>query len=124
MKLPDDYLELVSTGAAVLRMLAAQLRERAAAQADAPELWLAIRDYEGLAARLTDTDEWAWRRGFADTLISGQDLGVLDELLARGNDAPILASDEQASALARLRRFLRQYRDREFELDEPPAYEL
>jgi hypothetical protein len=41
-------------------------------------------------------------------------LGVLDELLARDDGSPILASEEQAAALARLRQFLRRYCDREF----------
>jgi hypothetical protein len=121
MKLPADFLELVSTGAAELRALAAQLRVRAAAQPNAPELWLSVRDYEGLAGRLADSDEWAWRTGFAGILISGQDFGVLDELLARLDDSPILPSEEQASVLTRLRRFLCQYYEGEFEFDEPAA---
>ena|SRR5690349_25068136 len=121
MKLPSDYRELLSTGAALLRALAAELRLRAAAQPHAPELWLSIRDYEGLAGRLADSDDWEWQHGFAATLISGQDLGVLDELLAHKDDSPVQVSEEQASVLARLRRFLRQYSDREFEFDEPAA---
>ena len=119
MKLPADYLDLVSTGAAVLRAVGAELRLRAAAQPNAPELWLSVRDYEGLAGRLAASDDWEWRRGFAGLFITGQDFGVLDELLAQNNDSSVLLSEEQASALARLRNFLRQYRDREFELQLP-----
>jgi hypothetical protein len=121
MKLPADYFELVGNGVAALRQLAGQLRVRAAEEPNAPELWLSVRDYEGLAGRLADSDEWEWRGGFASILISGQDFGVLDELLARRDGSPILASEEQAAALARLRQFLRRYCDREFELDEPAA---
>lgn len=121
MKPPADYLELVSAGTAVLRALADVLRRQAAVQPNAPELWLAVRDYEGLAGRLADWDESDWRGGFAGILLGGQDFGVLDELLARGDESSILMSDQQASALARLRQFLRQYCNREFELDEPAA---
>jgi hypothetical protein len=121
MKPPSDYLQIVSAGAAVLRALATQLRQQAAARPNAPELWLAVRDYEGLADRLADSDESDWRRGFAGILLGGQDFAALDELLARDDQSPILISEEQASALARMRRFLHQYCDREFEFDEPAA---
>lgn len=121
MKLPADYLDTINTGAAILLALGAQLRMKAAADPDAVELWLSIRDYEGLAGRLTDSDEAEWRGGWVNLLISGQDSGVLDELIARSDDSPVLVSEEQASSLARLRRFLRQYRDLEFERGEPAA---
>ena len=117
MILPDDYLDIINTGAAVLRALGAQLRLKTAADPNAAELWLSIRDYEGLASRLADSDESEWRGGWVNLLISGQDFGVLDELIARGEDSPILVSNEHASALARMRGFLRQYCDHEFELD-------
>ena len=80
-----------------------------------------MRDYEGLAGRLEYWDESEWRRGAAAVLLGGQDFGVLDELLARGDESPIQMSDQQAAALARMRQFLRQYCDHEFEFDEPAA---
>ena len=52
MKLPPDYLDLVNTAAEVLRSHAAHGRHDAARRPDVPELWLAVRDYEGLAERL------------------------------------------------------------------------
>jgi hypothetical protein len=121
MKLPPDHLELVRNGAAVLVALAAQLRVRVAARPDVPELWLSIRDYEGLAGRLADYDAGEWRAGYAGGVIGAQDFGVLDELVARRNDTPVLASEEQASTLARLRHFLRQYCDGAFDFDESGA---
>ena len=70
----------------------------------------ALRDLEGLADRLADLDAWQWRDGFGDMFITGQDLGVLDELLKVG--VPLRASSvvsltsEQATSLTRLREFL------------------
>jgi hypothetical protein len=121
MKLPADYLEIIDEGAAVLRALGAQLRREIAANPNAPELWLSVRDYEGLAGRLADSDESEWHGGWVNLLLSGQDFGVLDELIARSDDPPVLVSSEQAAALSRMRRFLREYCDREFELDQPSA---
>src|SRR5690349_8585255 len=119
MKLPPDVLEIIGAGTVVLRTLGAELRARAAAQPNAPELWLAIRDYEGLADRLDLSDERDWKQGFGMGFVSGQDLGVLDEFLAHNDDCPIRVSDAQANSLARLRRFLQQYRDGSFERELP-----
>ena len=121
MKVPTDYRDLVGHGVTVLLTLAAQLRLRATAQPHAPQLWLSVRDYEGLAGRLGDFDDSEWRAGMVRTFISGQDLGVLDELIARSADAPIHPSAEQAAALQRLRQFLHQYSTGEFEFDDPVA---
>jgi len=121
MKLPSDYLHTVRLGARILRALGTRLRGAAAKKSETPELWLSVRDFEGLAGRLADTTDWEWRNGFADILISPQDFGLLDDLLARGDVGSVRLSREQATALVSLRRFLRQYCDREFELDEPTA---
>jgi hypothetical protein len=121
MKLPSDYLEVVRLGAATLSMLGARLRDVAANKTEMPELGLSVRDYEGLAGRLLDSDDREWRQGYAGIMISPQDLGVLDELLAHGGAdlTPYSLADE--TALTRLRDFLRRYCDREFERDEPAA---
>jgi hypothetical protein len=125
MRLPADYPDIIGGGVGVLRYLGTKLRAEAERRPEAPELWLAVRDLEGLAARLANASEWEWQHGFADILISGQDFGVLDELLPVGehaaDDAPHGVTDAQVRLLSRLRRFLRQYCDREFELDEPAA---
>src|ERR1035437_10819826 len=54
MKLPSDYFEIVANGARVLHALGVQLRARAEKRPEAPELWLAVRDLDGLAGRLAD----------------------------------------------------------------------
>ena len=121
MKLSSDYLQVVRLGATTLRLLGARLRDVAAKKPEMPELWLSVRDFEGLAGRSVDSTDWEWRHGFADIMISPQDFGVLDELLAHGRGEPVPFSREDSTALTRLREFLRQYCDREFELDEPAA---
>jgi hypothetical protein len=121
MKLPSDYLEVVRLGADTLRSLGERLREVAAKEPEMPELWLSVRDFEGLAGRLAESTDREWRRGYADIMISPQDFGVLDELLARGGVEPVRYSPKDAIALIRLREFLVRYCAREFELDEPAA---
>jgi hypothetical protein len=117
MKLPSDYLEVVHLGATTLSTLGGRLRDVAAKKPELPELWLAVRDFEGLADRLLDLDDGEWRQGFGNVVISPQDFGVLDELLARGGAELAPCSREDATTLTRLREFLRQYRDRQFEVD-------
>ena len=120
-QLPSDYLQVVRSGATTLHALGVQLRDAASGAPEVPELWLCVRDLEGLGGRLADSGDWEWRHGFADIMISPQDFGVLDELLAQSGVGPVRLSREQAAAISRLREFLRQYCDREFELDEPAA---
>ena len=110
MRLPSEYPEIVAAGVATLRSVSAEVRAAATNRSDATELWLTVRDLEGLADRLADLDAWQWRDGFGDMFITGQDLGVLDELLKVG--VPLRASSivslssEQATSLTRLREFL------------------
>jgi hypothetical protein len=123
MQLPADYPDIIAAGVDVLRSVGAQLRTEAAQRPKAAELWLAVRDVEGLAGRLADASNAEWRQGFMSTFMNGQDLGVLDELLGVGADAGgrSRVRGAQADSIARLRRFLQQYGDREFELDAPTA---
>lgn len=118
MQLPSDYLEVVRLGATALVMLGGRLRDVAAKKPELPELWLSVRDFEGLAGRLLELDDRDWRRGYADIMMAPQDFGVLDELLARGGAEHAPVSREYEMALTRLREFLRRYCDREFEVDE------
>ena len=121
MQLPSDYLDVVKAGAAALREIGVQLRAVAERSPNTPELWLSVRDYEGLAARLADPDDWEWRHGFADLLLSPQDFGVLDELLSEDPTGPALLPAARRVAVARLREFLTQYDSREFEFEDPAA---
>lgn len=125
MRLPTDYQRIVAEGVDVLHSLSAELRAEAERRPEAPQLWLAVRDLEGLAARLAQADEWEWQHGFAGNWINGQDFGVLDELLTVGehasDHAPRGVTGTQVRFLTRLRHFLQQYCDREFELDDSPG---
>jgi hypothetical protein len=121
VKLPPDYLRLITDGTRVLRSVGRALRASAIQHPETPELWLAVRDVEGLADRIGFTTDTEWRRGSAHLSITGQDVGVLETLLSR-RDPPLMHDKEQIAALARLHGFLRQYCDFEFDVD--PAGEL
>lgn len=128
LRLPQEYPEIVAAGARALWAVEARLRAAALQHPEAPELWLAVRDVDGLAMRLDATSEWEWRRGFADASVTGQDLGVLDELLRDAGAPPYLdatrpARAEERASLARLRAFLGSYCGGEFEFDDPAAPE-
>jgi hypothetical protein len=116
MKPPSDYLDIVAEGARILHSLGAQLRARAEARPDTPELWLIVRDLEGLAGRLVDSTAEEWQEGSTVLLISGQDIRVLDDIVA-GN-RPLTA--QEVRFLARLRDFLQTCCDRayDFRVDE------
>lgn len=76
---------------------------------------LTVRDLSGLAGRMAETVADEWEDGFAHLYFSGQDIGVLDELLfATGNANTTRMHDMSelgASAIKRLRNFLREYLD-------------
>lgn len=125
MGLPSNYAEIVAAGVAVLRAVSANVRAVATEQSDAAELWLGVRDHEGLAGRLADLDEREWQDGFGVLFITGQDLGVLDELLTKGvrlqESSVVSLTSEQTTSLTRLREFLQRYCDRSYGADEPAA---
>ena len=125
MTLPSNYLEIVAAGVAVLRTVSANVRATATGQPDAPELWLVVRDHEGLAGRLADLDEREWQDGLGVMFITGQDFGVLDALLKNGvsvRGSPVLSlTSEQAASLTRLREFLQRYCDRSYGANAPAA---
>lgn len=123
MGLPPDYRAVVAAGVSTLRDLGAAARTAADQQTDAPELWLTVRDLEGLADRLAERDEWEWQNGFGDMFIAGQDFGVLDDLLRSGvrlsSGRSIPLAPTQATSLVHLRAFLRRYANRQYGSGEP-----
>ena len=121
MQLPSDYLAIVNRGAGALHSVAARLRVEAGRDPSEPQLWLAVRDCEGLAERLVGLDDWTWRHGYSDFSVTGQDLGVLDELLADEAQPVHALSGDETTLLKHLRDFLQGYFDRAFELDDPAA---
>ncbi|HEY9230301.1 MAG TPA: hypothetical protein VIP11_26855 [Gemmatimonadaceae bacterium] len=115
LKLPLDYPEIVSAGVGALRGIGARLRADADRRAGDANLWLSVRDIEGLADRLDGMGDWEWQNGFADLLVTSQDVGMLDDLVTGG------VATNQPAVLAPLRDLLRRYCDGEFEFDEPAA---
>jgi hypothetical protein len=118
MKLPADYLTIVADGVAALRDIGGRVRSEAERRSDASELWLVVRDLEGLAYRIGAMDATLWEDGFLDLFITGQDFGVIDELLGVGvplrQTIVVSPTPEEAAILTRLRAFLRSYCDRAF----------
>lgn len=127
MTLPPEYSEIVGAGLNALRLIGGQLRTEAARRADAPELWLAVRDVEGLAERLSAMDQNNfWQIGFINLMVTPQDFAVLDELVETRPEAPHSAtlrivSIEARDSLALLSKFLRRCRNGEFDSNRPPA---
>ena len=125
MRLPVEYSEIVGAGVATLRAVSTEVRAAATRRSDAPELWLVVRDLDGLASRLADLDEQEWLDGFGATFVTGQDLGVLDELLKKGvplqGSSVVSLTSQQTTSLTRLREFLQRYRDRSYGSGEPAA---
>lgn len=118
MKLPPEYFEIVAEGAVILRTIAAKLRAEAARRPRTPELWLAVRDLEGLLGRLAAIERRDWESGSAILLITGQDLGALDDLTGTGVAAEgmsvVAMPANHVASLSRLMDFLRRYLDRDF----------
>ena len=125
MRLPSNYAEIVAAGVATLRAVSANVRAAATRESDAPELWLVVRDHEGLADRLADLDEREWLDGFGAMFVTGQDLGVLDELLEKGvprqGASVVSLTSRQAMSLTRLREFLQRYGGRSCGSGDPAA---
>lgn len=126
MTLPSEYSEIVGAGVNALRLIGGQLRTEAARRADAPELWLAVRDVEGLAERLSAMDQNDWQIRFINLMVTPQDFAVLDELVETRPEAPHSAalrivSIEARDSLALLSKFLRRCRGGEFDSNRPPA---
>ena len=119
--LPADYLATVAAGVGALRHIGGRVRAEADRRPDSSELWLVVRDLEGLALRIGETDAQGWEQGFIQLFITGQDLGVLDELLDEGvplRDTIIVSpTPDEATSLTRLRAFLEQYCRGAFETD-------
>lgn len=116
MKLPSDYLAVVGDGASALLAVGRALRNTVAGEPDREELWLSVRDVEGLAGRIADLPDEDWRTGAAGLWVTGQDVGVVEELVAKPVPA-VAVPAELTARLARLHDFLRRYCDGEFESD-------
>ena len=125
MKLPADYHDVLAEGAAALSTSAVTLRTKAVRHPENPALWLAVRDLEGLAGRLSAVARRDWESGSAALLITGQDVGALDELLAAvvgvGEQDAVVVPASRVASLTRLADFLRRYLDDYFGFSTPEA---
>ena len=111
MQLAPDYWEVLQRGVAALRDLAAELRRAIDARPGDPERLLALRDVSGLAMRLDDTTPADWREGWAGFAYTGQDLGVLAELIAEDAAGSPYRDDDAAATRAARAGALRELRD-------------
>ena len=127
MNLPPDYPDILAAGVAALRAVSKEVRVEVSRRADAPELWLIVRDLEGLADRVASIDDWEWQNGFGDMFLAGQDFGALDELLRVGvplrGAGIVFLTPNQSTSVARLRAFLNAYATCRFDSDDPQPNE-
>jgi hypothetical protein len=126
--LPSDYSRILADGVQALRAAEIELRALAERQADAPEVWLAVRGVSTLAGRLRESDDWAWQTGFAVIELSPADLRELTALLEPGASDSPYRDDAAAPPLDRhtairsLHDFLGRYITRHFELEDAETY--
>lgn len=108
MNPPIDF-DAIAAGASTLRTIGATMRLEAERSPERPELWLTVRDCEGLAERLLALEPDDWEGSFAYVALSGQDIGVLDELLQSSASGRGVLPQQQALAVKRLRDQLSKY---------------
>jgi hypothetical protein len=104
-----SHYQIALDGARALRAVAARIRAHAERDSTRAELWLTVRDLEGLAGRLAERDVVDWEEQRVHVMFGGQDVGVLDELLrpAGGRAAmSVMVSEEERVALHRIRTLL------------------
>jgi hypothetical protein len=120
MQPPSNFIDTVRAGARLLQSLGTRLRVQAEQTPELPELWLSVRDLEGLAGRLMDSDERDWRVGCA-IFVTGQDFAVLDKLLDGSASLQRSLTHTEQNVLRALRGFIQQASNRELDFDEPGA---
>jgi len=116
--LPKDYSLIVAKGIGALGAVEAPLRARAASSLDPGPLWIRVRDVKSLAGRLESEDDWAWQTGFARSLLSPRDLGVLEEAASDGEVLPY----DDAPAISALLTFLTRYLRGDFPYEDAKTF--
>lgn len=104
-----SHHQIALSGARALRAVAARIRAHAERDSARAELWLTVRDLEGLAGHLAETDVVDWEEQRVRVMFGGQDVGVLDELLlpeGRRAAMSVTLSEAERSALRRVRTLL------------------
>ena len=81
MGLAPDYWHILQEGIAALDELAAEITTAVERNVASPERVLTLRDVAGLSARLEEMTPEHWRSSWTMSPFTGQDLGVLSELI-------------------------------------------
>ena len=105
----SSHHQIALNSARALRAVAARIRVHAERDSARAELWLTVRDMEGLAGRLAETDLVDWEEQRVRVMFGGQDVGVLDELLlpaGRSAEMSDVVSEDEHTALRRIRALL------------------
>jgi hypothetical protein len=129
MERPPNHLEILQQGIGALHAIAEELREGVDRGVARPEQELTLRDVTGLAVRLAATSPGEWRTVWADHAFTGQDVGVLSELVDE-YEAPSPYRDDPnapvrqawAVRLRALRDFLEQWDPSEHTFDVPDDF--
>ena len=97
--------DVLRRGCEALNAIGSLLRHVAEASPDRPQLWLDVRDLEGIVVRLTAAEQFAWDPQFARGMMTGQDLAILDMLIERQSvgDGAIHPSPTDIAAVEQLR---------------------
>src|SRR5687768_6594713 len=83
---PEAFYSTIAAGARAL--LTEENRLRKLSCNGDPRVLLALRDVSGLRGRLDHANPDSWKDGWGITFISGQDIGVLNELAERYGESP------------------------------------
>ena len=102
MGLDPNYWHILQEGIAALKELAAEIGAKVERGVAQPEELLTLRDITGLSGRLDGTAPEAWKTEWGDDAFTGQDIGVLTELVAE-YDAPSPYRDEPGASVLQAR---------------------
>ncbi len=103
--LPATFYSTIAAGTRAL--LAEENRLRKLSCNGDPRVLLALRDVAGLRGRLAHENRDLWEDGTGITFISGQDIGVLNELAELYGDSPY--RDQGGSPFRELAKALEWY---------------
>jgi hypothetical protein len=107
--LPATFHAAIASG--VRALAAEENRLRKLSCSGDPRVLLALRDVAGLRGRLENEMRDLWENGWGLTMVTGQDIGVLNELAARYGDSPYL--DQGGSPFRELAKALEWYAEQD-----------
>jgi hypothetical protein len=107
--LPASFYSTIAAGTRAL--LAEENRLRKLSCNGDPRVLLALRDVSGLRMRLDYEAREMWEEGWGFTIVTGQDIGVLNELADRYGDSPY--ADQGGSPFRELAKALEWYAEQD-----------